>query len=46
MTEHDRINVWLTSIALIGLTAAVAAGSLLWLVLTRPIALIHWADKF
>jgi hypothetical protein len=46
MTAHDRTNIWLTGIALIGLAASIGAGRLLWIMLTRPIAVIHWAEKF
>ncbi len=45
MIAQDSTPLWLTGIAFIGLAAAIAAGSLLWMVLTQPIAVIHWADK-
>jgi hypothetical protein len=37
-----RYQLWLTGIALVGLTASAVAAGLCWLLLTRPIALAEY----
>ncbi len=46
MTGHTRTDAWLIGIAIVGLSAAMAAAGLIWVFLTRPIAVVQWADKF
>ena len=46
MPDHTRAHAWLIGIAVVGLSAAMAAGGLIWLFLTRPIAIVQWVDKF
>jgi hypothetical protein len=41
-----RMHVWLIGIAITGLMASIAAAGLLWVFLTRPVAVVHWVDKF
>lgn len=39
------LDKWLTRLAILGTAAAIAAGTLFWLVLTRPIALAAVLDR-
>ena len=46
MTTHEhRLHVWLMGISIVGLMATLAAATLLWIFLTRPIAVVTWVDK-
>jgi len=42
MASFDK---WLTRLAILGAAAAIAAGTLFWLVLTRPVALAAVLDR-
>jgi len=40
------LNKWIVAVGIVGMMAVLAAGGLLWLVLTRPVDVAAFIQKF